>query len=81
MLLTLVKIQRTQWGEANDPSPDRQGVGLSAEPVADARGSEIPNNSAKVSSIEPWPPMALNDERPADAGKTLAAKAPPMAPD
>jgi hypothetical protein len=38
-------------GEATGPSPDRQGVGPLAEPVADARGSEIPGNSTNVTAI------------------------------
>jgi hypothetical protein len=53
MVLSLVEIQRTQWGEANGRSPDRHGVPWSPikSTSRDARGSEIPGNSAKESAI------------------------------
>jgi hypothetical protein len=34
--------------DAKDPSPDRKGVGKMPEPVAHARGSEIPGDSGQM---------------------------------
>jgi hypothetical protein len=36
-------VEKPFRGE-NRPSPDRQGAGSMAEPVADARGSEVQSN-------------------------------------